>query len=80
LVSRARATSGTVDGIIENVTDAYIVVRGDYYDYNDPGIKLRNVSEKKASPEDLREGRKVEISFRNGKVDTILIYDIYVVE
>jgi hypothetical protein len=63
----------TVEGIIQNVTDNSIQVRGKYY--NIPAIPLKDPSGKNLNKTSLTTGKKVEIFFQEDRILSILIYD-----
>lgn len=66
-----------VEGLIQDVTDDSIEVRGKYY--NLTGALLVDTSGKKVSKQRLVKGKKVEIFFENNKITSILIHE-YMVE
>ena len=66
-----------VEGQIEDITVNSIKVRGAYYDIT--GVPLLNASDKMLARNDLKIGKKVEISFKNNRITSILIYE-YMVE
>jgi hypothetical protein len=68
----------TVEGLIDNVTDDSIKVRGNYYNFS--GVPLENASGRKMQKDELKVGRKVEIFFERNHINTILIYPEYMVE
>lgn len=63
----------TVEGIVQNVSNDLIQVRGQYYSIS--GIKLINPSGENLNKSSLSAGKKVEIFFQDGKITSILIYD-----
>ena len=63
----------TIEGIIQNVTDNSIQVRG--RDYNISGIPLIDPSGKHLKKASLTTGKKVEIFFQEDRILSILIYD-----
>jgi|GEM_PF-2020852 len=68
----------TVEGLIENVTDDSIKVRGGYYHFTD--VPLRDPSGKNMPKNQLKIGRKVEIFIHNRNIDAILIYPEHMLE
>jgi hypothetical protein len=67
----------TVEGLIEDVRNDSIKVRGKYYNISD--TPLKNSSGKSVSKNQLRVGKKVYIYFQDDKITTIIIYE-YMVE
>ncbi len=63
----------TIEGIIQNVTDNSIQVRGK--NYNISGIPLIDPSGKNLKKASLTTGKKVEIFFQEDRISSILIYD-----
>jgi hypothetical protein len=63
----------TIEGIIQNVTDNSIQVRGK--DYNISGIPLIDPSGKHLKKASLTTGKKVEIFFQEDRISSILIND-----
>jgi len=67
-----------VEGLIENVTDDSIEVRGKYY--NISGVPLKDASDKDLSKDELKIGKKVAIFLRGESIKNILIYEENMVE
>lgn len=67
----------TVEGLIEEIKNDSIKVRGKYY--NIAGVPLMNPSGENVSKDELKIGEKVEIFFYNGKVTNIVVHE-YMVE
>ena len=63
----------TIEGIIQNVTDNSIQVRGK--NYNISGIPLIDPSGKNLKKASLSTGKKVEIFFQEDRILSILIND-----
>jgi hypothetical protein len=63
----------TVEGLIEDVSNDSIKVRGKYYNISD--TPLKNASGKNISKDRLRAGKKVEIFFLNDRIKTVLIHE-----
>lgn len=63
----------TVEGIVQNVTDDSIQVRGKYYSTS--GVLLIDPSGEHLKQSSLSSGKKVEIFFEKGNITSILIYD-----
>ena len=61
-----------VEGLIENVTDDSVRVRG--RDYSISGVPVRNASNEDLSKSSLRSGKRVELFFKNDKLTTILVH------
>ncbi|MEK6775547.1 MAG: hypothetical protein AABY87_01540 [bacterium] len=62
-----------VEGLIENVTEHSIKVRGSNYETQ--GVSLLNSSGETLSNDSLRRGKKVEIFFQDKKITSIIIYE-----
>lgn len=63
----------TVEGLIEDVSNDSIKVRGKYYNITD--TPLKNASGKNVSKDLLKPGKKVEIFFHNDRITTVLIHE-----
>lgn len=63
----------TVRGLIENVPDDTIVVRGKRYTIT--GVPLVRSSGEPATKDQLKRGKKVGIYFENNIMKSILVYD-----
>lgn len=63
----------TVEGLIEDVSNDSIKVRGRYYNISD--APLKNASGKNVSKYLLKVGKKVEIFFHNDRIKTVLIHE-----
>jgi hypothetical protein len=63
----------TVEGIVQDVTNDSIQVRGKYYSIS--GVLLIDPSGEHLKQSSLSSGKKVEIFFQNGNITSILIYD-----
>lgn len=66
-----------VEGLIQNVTDDSIEVRGRYY--NIANVPLVDASGRNVAKHRLVKGKKVEIFFKDNKIASILIHE-YMVE
>lgn len=62
-----------VEGIIENVTDDSIEVRGHSYNISD--VPIKNASDQTLSKAWLKTGKLVELFFKKNKLTTILVHD-----
>jgi hypothetical protein len=62
-----------VEGIIEQVTDDSIRVRGNYY--NIAHVPLKNASGETLSKSYLNQGKKVEIFFCGNKMTSVLVHE-----
>jgi len=63
----------TVEGIVQDVTNDSIQVRGKYYSIS--GVRLINPSGEHLKKSALRSGKKVEIFFQEDNIISILIYE-----
>lgn len=62
----------TVEGLIVRVSDDSIVVRDKRYEL--AGVPLVKSTGERASWDELRIGKKVEIFFEKGRITSVLIY------
>jgi len=62
----------TVEGLIEDVSNDSIKVRGKYYNISD--TPLKDASGKTVSKDQLRVGKKVEIFFHNDRITSVVIH------
>ncbi|MBE0425177.1 MAG: hypothetical protein IBX72_00830 [Nitrospirae bacterium] len=62
-----------VEGLIENVTDDSVRVRG--RDYSIAGVSIKNASDATLTKAWLKTGKRVELFLRNNKLTTILVYE-----
>lgn len=67
-----------VEGLIENINNDSIEVRGRHYDISD--ISVIDTDGKKVLKNQLKTGSKVEIFFEDNRIKNILLYPDNIVE
>lgn len=62
-----------VSGVIESASGNSIIVNGN--SYNLSGIPILNTDGRELSTSELKEGKTVDIFFRNNSVSSIVVYE-----
>ncbi|NWF51733.1 MAG: hypothetical protein HXY47_01450 [Nitrospirae bacterium] len=66
----------TIEGLIEDISNDSIKVRGKYYNISD--TPLKDTSGKTVSKDQLKIGKRVEIFFHNDKIISVIIHEYLV--